>query len=64
MAVLMFCGELDGKIVTLHLFHRAGDVRDSVGIMMNDWDAKRGWREAIKLGWRVAKVRVEKLAYT
>ena len=59
--IKMYCGELDGQLVACHISLQARGVRCSVGAMFNDRDDERGWREAVKSGWRVVKVRVAKV---
>lgn len=66
-AYCMFAGELDSKLETCHIGHRARDVRDSIAkmfILPADERISRerlaaGWREAKKEGWRVAPVVVQ-----
>lgn len=60
-AFRMFCGELDGDLCLGHIASRADTVRHSVGEMFQPLDPLRGWRLAVRGGWKVVNVRVEKI---
>lgn len=62
MAVQMFCAELNGELDPAYIAIRKDAVRYYVGSLfdVNPPDTK-GWQQARKAGWRIVKVRVEKL---
>ena len=62
MAIRMFCGALNGDLIGGHINSSAKGVRHSVGEMFSPHcPTLIGWKEAMKEGWRVVPVRVEKV---
>jgi hypothetical protein len=62
MAAKMFCGELNGDLVTGHLDHCAWVVRRHIAYMFEPGAPdKVGWEKAKREGWRVVPVKVEKI---
>lgn len=60
MAKRMFCGELNGDLVTSHIAHRADSVRRSVALMFDAGaPIETGWARAKREGWRVVPVYVD-----
>lgn len=70
MAYVMYAGELQGRIETCHLAHRAREARHSVATMFYDnrnplkYTAKMrdAWAKARKEGWRIVPVIVAPLS--
>lgn len=56
----MFCGELDGDLVTAHIASRADDARKSIADMFAPGPLTDGWALAKKEGWRVVPVVVSR----
>lgn len=62
MALRMFCGEMNGKLIGSHLFCRADSVRSSIARMVDQGvPISTGWARARHEGWRVVPVRVEQI---
>lgn len=62
MSLRMFGGELKGQLHNGYIYPRADDVRIQIAVMFQPGAPREvGWKEAMKEGWRVVPVSVQKI---
>ncbi len=56
----MFCAEYNGRLITGTIKHTAREVREAVATLFKGETLKNPWKKAMRDGWRVVPVMVER----